>query len=61
MTGILKTLLPPALWVVLLLLVATAARQETLGPKPLVCGSPGLLSGPVDASPPVRVTSPTPS
>ena len=53
MAGILKTLLFPVLWVMLLLLVASAVRQETLASELPSCG-PGLQAAPVDGGPPLR-------
>ncbi len=55
MKGILKILMPPLLWAVLLLLVATAMGPDTFGPELPICNSPGLFSGPVDAAAPLRL------
>ncbi len=50
MVEICKVLLAPALWVALLLLVASAAtRGDPLAPQADLCGSPAPLTGPAEA------------
>ena len=48
MKGILKTLLPGVLWAALLLLVATSARQESLGAELLSSWPEHIASSPGD-------------